>query len=156
LLTAEMVRHFLGHSGTDDLSVGMVEKQVMLAAYPGNKRTWLKFSDGHWSGANLFALRAPATRAALELWAAAEQDRKTAWKLFLHFGPWLALRALTRTIGLADALRRAGRRLGLTTRLVPMPQAEAAIDVDKPGDHTDAEAILAKRANILPRASAAG
>ncbi len=145
LLTREMIEHFLSGTGNADLSVGMVERRVMSAAYPDNKRTWLKFADGHWSGANLFALRTSATRTALDLWAGAEKDRKTVWKLFLHFGPWLAVRALTRTIGLADALARAGRRLGMVARLVPMPQAEAAIDVDKPSDFIQAEAILASR-----------
>ena len=46
---------------------------------------------------------------------------------------------------MAEALDRAGRRLGISARLVAMPYAEAAIDVDKPGDHADAEAILAAR-----------
>ena len=145
LLTREMIEHFLSGTGNVDLSVGMVERRVMTAAYPDNKRTWLKFADGHWSGANLFALRTSATRTALDLWVGAEKDRKTVWKLFLHFGPWLAFRALTRTIGLADALESAGRRLGMVARLVPMPQAEAAIDVDKPSDFVQAEAILASR-----------
>ncbi len=127
------------------MAVGMVERQVMRAAYPDNERTWLKFADGHWSGANLFALDSDAARGALKLWSEAEQDRKKAWKLFLHFGPWLAFRALTRTIGLGDALRIAGKRLGLVARLVPLKDAEAAIDVDKPSDHSLAEDILARR-----------
>jgi len=55
------------------------------------------------------------------------------------------LRALTRTIGLGAALGRAGKRLGLLARLVPLSDAEAAIDVDKPSDHAQAEEILAKR-----------
>ena len=83
--------------------------------------------------------------AALRLWVEAEQDRKTARKLILHFGPVLALRALTRTIGLGAALVRAGKRLGLSARLVPLSEAEAAIDVDKPSDHVLAEEILSKR-----------
>jgi hypothetical protein len=117
----------------------------MLTAYPGNKRTWLRFSDGAWSGANLFALRSERAKGALELWAEAEQDRKKAWKLFLHFGPLLALRAISRTIGLATALSQAGKRLGLSANLVPMPMAEAAIDVDKVSDHVLAERILQAR-----------
>jgi hypothetical protein len=59
----------------------------------------------------------------------------------------LAVRALTRTIGLADALARAGQRLGLSARLIAMPMAEAAIDVDKPADHALAETILARRSD---------
>ena len=88
--------------------------------------------------------RCPA-QGALKLWTEAEQDRKKAWKLFLHFGPWLAFRALTRTIGLGDALRIAGKRLGLVAKLVPLEEAEAAIDVDKPSDHSLAERILSGR-----------
>jgi CTP:molybdopterin cytidylyltransferase MocA len=146
LLTPEIIGQFLSRTGAEDLAVGMVERAVMQTAYPDNVRTWLKFRDGHWSGANLFALSTPRAQAALRLWSAAEQDRKTVWKLFLHFGPWLALRALTRTIGLGEGLRQAGARLGLSARLVPLDVAEAAIDVDKPSDHAEAEAILKRRA----------
>ncbi len=145
LLLPDHIASFLAQVGDADLAVGMVEKQVMLACYPGNQRTWLKFRDGHWSGANLFALTSARTIRALDLWAEAEQDRKKAWKLFLHFGPWLALRAVTRTIGLADALARAGHNLGMTAKLAPLPYAQAAIDVDKPSDHDQARAILAAR-----------
>lgn len=145
LLTPAMVETFLDRAHDCDLAVGMVERQVLLADYPDNRRTWLKFRDGWWSGANLFALRSQKCAAALELWSRAEQDRKQAWKLFCHFGLGLALRALTRSIGLADGLARAGRRLGLDVRLVALPQPEAAIDVDKPADHALAVAILAAR-----------
>lgn len=145
LLTPAMVSEFLDASGESDLCVAMVERANMLRLFPNARRTWLKFSDGHWSGANLFALTGERTRAALTLWAAAEQDRKTAWKLFLHFGPMLFLRAITRTIGLAEALTVAGRRLGLSAKLIPMSDPVAAIDVDKPEDHALAEHILASR-----------
>jgi GTP:adenosylcobinamide-phosphate guanylyltransferase len=152
LLTPQMIGEFLSACGDCDIAIGMVERQVMRAAYPDNQRTWFKFRDGHWSGANLFALTSPAARNALTLWAEAEQDRKTVWKLFLHFGPWLAFRALTRTIGMADALDQAGKRLGLRAKLVPLRQAEAAIDVDKVSDHQLAEAILRAREQALPQA----
>ena len=145
LLTPAFVSAFLGQCDGCDLAVGMVERTVMRAAYPDNRRTWLKVADGQWSGANLFALHSDAARGALNLWTEAERDRKKAWRLFLHFGPWLAFRALARTIGLAAALRIAGKRLGLDARLVPLADAETAIDVDKPSDHTLAEEILARR-----------
>jgi GTP:adenosylcobinamide-phosphate guanylyltransferase len=146
LLTPDMVASFLTGAGDADVAVGMVERRTMLAAYPETRRTWLKFRGGAYSGANLFALRTAKAQAALDLWAQAEQDRKQALKLFWHFGPLLALRAITRTISGPDALRTAGRRLGLDARLVALPQAEAAIDVDKPADHALAETILAARA----------
>lgn len=147
LLTAEMLHAFLAQAD-GDLSVGMVEKAAMLAQFPGSQRTWLRFADGHWSGANLFAFRSDNVRAAFDLWAAAEQDRKVAWKLFLHFGPWLAVRAITRTIGLRRAFEKAGRRLRLSARLIAMPDPVAAIDIDKLADHALAEAIFASRKHL--------
>ena len=147
LLTAEMLDEFLEKVG-GDIAVAMVERKTMLAQFPDAKRTWLRFSDGAWSGANLFALMSLKSVLALELWAAAEQDRKRAGRLFLHFGVHLALRALTRTIGLRQALERAGKRIGLEAKLVAMSDPVAAIDVDKLNDHVLAEKILTEREGL--------
>jgi GTP:adenosylcobinamide-phosphate guanylyltransferase len=147
LLTGAMLAEFLSKAD-GDLSIAMVERTAMMRAFPQSRRTWLRFADGHWSGANLFAFKGDRVRSALDLWAAAEQDRKQAWKLFLHFGPWLALRAITRTIGLREAFVKAGLRLGLSANLVSMSDPVAAIDVDKPADHALAEAIFASRKDL--------
>jgi GTP:adenosylcobinamide-phosphate guanylyltransferase len=145
LLTVDMVESFLGDSGGTDVAVGLVERRTLEAAYPDNQRTWLRFSDGAYSGANLFALRTEEARAGLELWSSVEQDRKKARKLMLRFGPILALRALTRTISLDAAIDKVGRRIGFTAKAVRLPFAEAAIDVDKPADLELAERILKER-----------
>lgn len=146
LLTPAIIAQFLRGADDSDLAIGAVERRTMLATYPETKRTWLKFADGAWSGANLFAFRNAKVLPALRFWARAERDRKQALKLFRHFGPWLFLRALTRTIGFAAAIRKAGRGFGIDARLVPLSEPEAAIDVDKPADHALVEQILAKRA----------
>lgn len=145
LLTAAMVSEFLTAAQDCDLAVGFGERRVVEACYPMTRRTWFKFSDGHFSGANLFALRNPRVRRALQLWADVEQDRKKTWKLITCFGPSLALRACTHSIDLQLALERAGARLRLFAKSVVMSAAEAAIDVDKPSDHVLAEAILLAR-----------
>ena len=146
LLTVEMVEHFLGNSGGGDVAVAVVERRVVEAAYPETRRTWLKFRGGHYTGANLFALKRPSAQAALRIWAGIERDRKKAVKLLMDFGPWLAVRALTRTISLDAALAAAGRRAGLEPVAVRLPFAEAAIDVDKDADLELARAIVARRA----------
>ena len=146
LLTPAMVATFVAGVGGADVAVGMVEQRKLLAAYPDNVRTWIKLRGGAWSGANLFALTSDKARAALDLWATVETDRKKVAKLFAAFGPLLALRAATRTISMDSALKAAGHRLGLAATLVPLEFAEAAIDVDKPSDHALAEAILRARA----------
>jgi CTP:molybdopterin cytidylyltransferase MocA len=141
LLTVAMIEAMVAASDGADVGVGVVGRRVLLAAYPGNRRTWLTFADDGWTGANLFALRTPAAAKALASWSAVEQDRKKAVKLVWHFGAWLAIRAVTRTITLRSAMERAGRRLGFDAR----PFAEAGIDVDKPSDHALAETILRTR-----------
>jgi molybdopterin-guanine dinucleotide biosynthesis protein A len=145
LLTEEMIAHFLTASEGTDVAVGMVERATILGTYPENKRTWIKLRGGAWSGANLFALSSEKARAALTLWVSAEKDRKQLLKLFWHFGPLIALRAITRTISLHDGIAALGRRLGLNARAVALPFAEAAIDVDKPSDHQLVEQIMASR-----------
>lgn len=145
LLTPEMIIYFLEASAGTDVAVGMVERATILATYPDNKRTWIKLHGGAWSGANLFALSSQAARKALTLWVSAEKDRKQLFKLFWHFGPVIALRAITRTISLEVGIAALGRRLGLSARAVPLPFAEAAIDVDKLSDHEQVEKILATR-----------
>ena len=145
LLTPAMVEATIAGAGETDVAVGVVARATLLAAYPDNRRTWLRFADGGWTGANLFALRTARAQRALAAWSGVERDRKKALTLVWHFGPLLALRALTRTITLAQAMRKAAWRLGFTARPVALPQAEAGIDVDKPSDHVLAETILAAR-----------
>ena len=145
LLTVEMIDEFI-RNADGDLAVAMVERQNMLKKFPDAQRTWLRFSDGAWSGANLFGLMSQKSSLALDLWVDAEQDRKKAWRLFLHFGLLLAARALTRSIGLNQAMAKAGKRLGLKAKLVSLTDPVAAIDVDKLSDHVLAENIMAERA----------
>jgi hypothetical protein len=120
-------------------------RSVVERHYPAARRTWLKFSDDHYSGANLFALRGPNTLPALRLWSSIEQDRKKSWKIFSRFGPYLLLRALTRTISLQAAVERAGKRLGIKAGVVRMNEPEAVMDVDKVADFELAERVIARR-----------
>ncbi len=145
LLTPDMVELFLAGSAGADASFATVERKVVEAAYPETKRTWIKFSDGHYTGANLFALTTPEARKGLDIWANVEQDRKKSLKLLMFFGPLLALRALTRTISLGGAVNMIGKKAGFTIRPVKLPIAEAAIDVDKPADLELVEEILSRR-----------
>jgi GTP:adenosylcobinamide-phosphate guanylyltransferase len=145
LLTPAMVEYFLGAEAASDVAVAVVERKVVEADYPDTRRTWLKFSDGAYTGANMFAFRSANARKALEIWASVEKDRKKAAKLLRYFGPALALRALTRTISLNNGLAKAGRRAGLYARAVALPFPEAAIDVDKIEDLRLVGRIVARR-----------
>jgi GTP:adenosylcobinamide-phosphate guanylyltransferase len=143
LLRPEMVEAFIAGSGGADSAIAVVERAVVEAAYPETRRTWLKFSDGHYSGANMFALTGEKAREPLKFWARAEKDRKKALKILWFFGPTVFLRAFTRTISISGAVAKVGRSLGIALRVVRLPFAEAAIDVDKQADLELAERIVA-------------
>jgi hypothetical protein len=146
LLRPEMVETFIAGAGGADSAFAMVERSIVEGLHPDTRRTWLKAADGHYSGANLFALMTPASKLGTDFWARAEKDRKSPLKMLRTLGPVMFLRAVTRTISLREAAERAGRKAGIRLKAVTLPFAEAAIDVDKPADLELAERILAARA----------
>jgi GTP:adenosylcobinamide-phosphate guanylyltransferase len=147
LLTPDMVRHFCQsteQSGAD-MTVGLATAETILAAYPDAIRTFFNLGGTRVSGCNLFALRNDKGLRLLARWQYLEAVRKKPWRLVAAFGIAPLLRFVTGTLTPARAFDAVSRRLGLTLAPVMMPQAEAAIDVDKPADKELAERILARR-----------
>jgi hypothetical protein len=136
LLTVEMVEHFLGQAEQrgGDLAVGLVAASVLKARFPGSSRTWLRFSGEQYSGANLFAFQTPRARRAVEFWGKAEKYRKQPWRLVATFGLRRLALFLRRRLTLDAAFVEVSEALGVRACAVAMPQAEAAIDVDKLAD----------------------
>lgn len=146
LLTPEMLDSFVAGASGSDLAVGLVDQRVFAPAFPENRRTWLKFRGGAYSGANLFWIGSRAALPLIERWAAVEQQRKRGRALIGAFGPLLLLLGVAlRLLTLDGALARLGRRYGVSLQAVRLPQPEACIDVDKPADLVLAEQILASR-----------
>lgn len=152
LLDAETIDAFLAgaignaDAGGADIAAAMVEKDVLMRAYPESRRTWLRFRGGAWSGANLFWLGSARAARVLAKWREIEQDRKKGWKIVSAFGPVLLLGAALRLLSIHQAIHRAGERLGVDARIVPLAIPEACIDADKPDDIVLIEHILAARA----------
>lgn len=150
LLDGAMLDQMLREAAGADIAVAMVERKTLLARYPGSRRTWLKFRDGWWSGANIFWFGSAKARSVITLWQEVEQDRKKGWKILSAFGPLVLLGAVLRLSTLRGGIARVGRRFGLTARLVAMDKAEACIDADKPDDVVQIEAILNNRRPASP------
>ena len=147
LLTPEMVAHFCAAARRTgaDLVVGVTPAAAIRKAYPDAQRTYLRFRDERYSGANLFAILQPEGRRAVAFWRRVEQERKRPWRLVRAFG-WRPLLAyLFGRLTLDDAMERASDVIGARLAAVVLPYAEAAIDVDKPADLVLAETILAGR-----------
>jgi GTP:adenosylcobinamide-phosphate guanylyltransferase len=146
LLDVGMIDEFCAGADGADVAIGVVERSALLRRLPNTQRTWLKFRGGAFTGANLFALRSPEIRRAIEVWRSVEQDRKKGWRLIALFGPMVLLGAALRLLTIDDVLARVGRKLDLTIKAISLSNPIAGVDVDKPADHALAEAILDGRA----------
>ena len=146
LLDLAMIADFCLRAGGTDLAIGVVERRPLMKRLPQTKRTWIRFRDGAYSGANLFAFGSAKALKAVELWRSVEQDRKKGWRVVAALGPMVLLGTLSRVLSLDQALAAVGRRLGLDVRKVEMSNPLAAVDVDKPSDHELVTAILEGRA----------
>jgi hypothetical protein len=131
-----MVESFLGraesHGG--DVAVALVPSTVLRARFPEAVRTYLRFADERYSGANLFAFLTPRARKAVQFWTRSETFRKRPWRLVATFGLRALVLFLTRQLDLEAAFVEVSNRLGVRVQPVVMDQAEAAIDVDKLAD----------------------
>ncbi|HEV2567310.1 nucleotidyltransferase family protein [Sphingomonas sp.] len=148
LVTDDMLSHFLAHATEVDVAVGLVERNTLLARFPESRRTWLRFRGGAYSGANLFWVKDAAVLPLLDLWAEVEQQRKRASAIIGMLGPALSIGVGLRLLSLDQAMARAGKRFGLDIRGVPLPFAEACIDIDKMDDLHLATAILAESSPV--------
>ena len=144
MLTPATVAEFIAGAGTSDVSVAMVERGNLEAAVGPNRRTWLAFKGGAYTGANLFALTGPNAANALRFWESVEQDRKSVLRLAAHFGPVLMAQLLARRMTLHAALAAAGAKLGASVAPVLLNDGRMGVDVDKVEDHALAEHLLAE------------
>ena len=146
LLDEAMIADFCAKADGADVAIGLVERRALMARLPETQRTWIKFRDGAYSGANLFAFGSPRAAKAVALWRSVEQDRKKGWRMIAALGPAVLLGAVLRLRSLDQTLAAIGRKLGLTIRKVELSNPLAAVDVDKEADHALVTAIIEGRA----------
>lgn len=147
LLDPAMVEYFLSAAETRgaDISVGLVSEKVLRQRFPNTQRTFVPLRGGRYSGANLYVFRRPEARIGIEFWRGVERHRKQPWRLVGSFGPVALLLFALRRLDLGEAVSRASAILGARVTAIEMPQAEAAIDVDRLSDYEQVRRILEDR-----------
>jgi GTP:adenosylcobinamide-phosphate guanylyltransferase len=148
LLDAEMIDYVLRAAEEErdaDLLVAMAKREIVEAAWPDMRRTWMTFGPDSVTACNLFALKTHQARNAVRFWRDMEKHRKKPWKIALAFGLIPLLRIMLGRAGLRAAFAEASRRLNVMARPVLMPMPEAALDVDKPSDYELVQRIVKAR-----------
>lgn len=146
LLEPAMIDQLLTDADGADVAVAVVEQTALMQRLPQTRRTWLKFRNGAYTGANLFVFGSPKAAAAIEIWRSVEQDRKKGWRMIAALGPMTLIGTALRLLTIDQTAARLGRKLGLNVRIVRMADPLAGIDVDKLDDLKLVEAIVAGRA----------
>jgi GTP:adenosylcobinamide-phosphate guanylyltransferase len=149
LLRHDIIADFLKRSAlaNADLTVGLATAEVILAAYPYARRTFLRFGSERVSGCNLYAFSTPSALRIIGPWHELEESRKRPWRLVGALGLGNLISYLLGSLSLEGAFAAASQRLGIVVKPVLLPFAESAIDVDKPADLELAERIF--RSNDL-------
>jgi len=145
LLSPGMVDHFCTEAQLSgcDVVAAVALHETVTSAYPETHRTAYPLGDAGYCSCNLYAFLTPRAREAANFWRKIEERRKNPLRVVNAFG-WIAvIRFLMHRLTLEEALHRVSDRLGCRTGIVIMPQPEAAIDVDSPGDLDLARRIVA-------------
>lgn len=150
LLKSEMIDFFCRETrgAGADLTVGMASKTTIAAAYPATRRTFYRFRDDQWGGCNIFGLTSPNVLELVHFWRSLEDHRKRPLKIVRRFGWRNLIGMLMRRWTAQEAVARAGHRFGVSARPIPMPWAEAAIDVDTLEDLVLVDSIIAQQERV--------
>lgn len=135
LLQPAWIAQFLADAPAEaDVAVLVAPEAAVRVAAPTTLRTYLRFRDGRYSGCNLFLMKTPQARRAVELWRRVEAYRKQPWRIALMLGPATLLAYALNLLTLDGAVAAIGRRAGVRAAAVRSPFGLAAVDVDKPAD----------------------
>lgn len=140
-LTSAAIDDFIDEAQTTGaaLAYPIIRREVALAQFPDQARTFVKLKDGHFTGGNLMLLSAEAVPVLLPFTERAYQGRKNPLALARLFGVDFIVRLAFGRLSLAAIEERAERILGVRVRALPTPHAGIGADIDRP-EHLEAHA----------------
>jgi len=147
LHTSEYINHFCeGCLATEgDGFAGFTPAQTILDAYPDGKRAFHELKDGGWSSCNLYGLKNDKALRAAKAFETGGQFGKQPRRLLKATGLGFVIKYRFKLATLQELAEHLSRRWKLTLSTIPMPFADAPIDVDNVVDFHRTERILKKR-----------
>jgi GTP:adenosylcobinamide-phosphate guanylyltransferase len=144
LLTRAAIDGFLALA--DDPAVAflypIIDQRDAEAAYPGVRRTYIRLTDGVFTGGNLMLVDPRLIQANRDLAQKAFALRKSTIGLVRLLGLGFVWRFLTRRLALADLEAKVSEIIGGPAKAVRVASPEIGLDVDKPSDLAIVQGIL--------------
>lgn len=146
LLTPAAVRQVAARlEGGDDTVIALARKEDVLSAHPEGQRRFYKFRDGEFSNCNLYGLSRRGLETA-ETFREGGQFAKNPMRIARAFGFLNLIRLRYGLITLDNAMKRIGRRFGVTVSAIVLADGAHAIDVDNERTYGIAATLLDRRA----------
>ena len=146
LLTREGIGQVRARLTLFDGVLALARKANVLAAHPEGQRGFYRFRDDEYANCNIYGLaNRKALNAAAEIFRGGGQFMKSVWRMIRAFGP---INILMLRLGAYDrerAMRKLGRRLGITLEATEFTDGSLAIDVDNERTYRVCEEILERR-----------
>jgi hypothetical protein len=146
LLTREGIAQVRDRLKLHDGVLALARKASVLSAHPEGQRGFYRFRDDEYANCNIYALAdREALDAGAEIFRGGGQFMKSVWRMIRAFG---LINILMLRLGAFDreqAMRRLGRRLGITIEATEFTDGSLAIDVDNERTFRVCEEILARR-----------
>ena len=136
LITFEMIDDFINRclQYGEDIYYPIVPRKVMKKEFPGNQKTYIRTSQGFFTGGNFILIK----RENIEnLSIKAEKFityRKKPWKILKLLGIQFLIKYFFRSLSVKAIEKRMTSILGCKSKAIVINDAEAGMDIDKPED----------------------
>lgn len=145
LLTATAVRRVAERLFAGDDGVGaLARREDVLSAHPQGQRRFYRFRDGSYSNCNLYGLSRRGLALA-ETYRSGGQFAKNPRRILEAVGFVNLVILRFGLVSLDRAMKRLGRRFGLTASAVVLKDGAHAIDVDNARTYSIAAQLLERR-----------
>lgn len=133
-ITSEIVDGFVESCRPWDAAVyyNFVSRQTMEARFPGSNRTYTHLAGMDVAGGDMSMARIGILEENTALVEAASKARKQPWRVARLVGLPFLVRFLLKRVTLADIEHTATRLVGRPVKVLLSPNAELAMDADKP------------------------
>ena len=133
-LTSETVDWFIEtcENSDGDFFYSVVKKEVMEAAFPDSRRSYVPIREGRVCGGDLFFVRLAVAHNNQDLVRELLARRKSTFQQARLLGFKVILKFLFRRLSLQDAEELSERLLQAKGKVIVSPYADLGMDVDKP------------------------
>jgi len=145
LISGQSLEGFISackEAGPADIYYPIVERSLSERTYPGAQRTFVRLTDGSFTGGNVFLLRPEIVSSRVKIADELIALRKDPIALCKTIGPGFIAKFLLRKLSIREAEEKVSKLLNLRAVAVRCNYPEIGMDVDKPSDLDLVEQVL--------------